>query len=185
MTTLPFYLETKCVQVDDADSEDNLVELATKSSQALGRLYRLHEPRISAYVIRRVGNVHEAEDIVANIFMAMVKHLPKYRSTKAPFTAWLYRIATNEINWFFRKQRLLRMFAPIADIAESRRATSDDSEEVREALSKLPMRYQNVLSLHYLEQLSVVEIADVLGIATGTVKSRLSRGRALLKKVLA
>lgn len=184
MTALPFCLETKCVQTDDAESEDQLIEQAKQSPQALGRLYHLHEPRISAYVVRRVGNVHEAEDIVANVFMAMVKQLPKYRSGKTPFIAWLYRIATNEINWFFRKRRVRGLFAPIEDVADSRRDASDDGEEVRQALLKLPIKFQSVLSLHYLEQLSVAEIAGVLNIAEGTVKSRLSRGRSLLKNRL-
>ena len=105
--------ETVGLQADDEEAEEQLIERARQSSQALGKLYRIYEPRISAYVVRRIGNVQESEDIVANVFLAMVRHLPKYRPTKAPFGAWLYRIATNEINWFLRKRRLRGLFVPI------------------------------------------------------------------------
>ncbi|MBA3314004.1 MAG: RNA polymerase sigma factor [Planctomycetota bacterium] len=188
MATAAIGLELRDVERSDAASEYELIEQAKSDPKALGLLYRRHQPRISAYVARRVGNSHEAEDIVAEVFLAMVRHLPRYRFSNAPLKAWLYRVATNEINRRLRKRRcrILLGIEKAADGAsassdEAESASSDEAEEVRLALSRLPTRFQSVLTLHYLEQLSVEEVALVLGCAEGTVKSRMSRGREMMR----
>jgi RNA polymerase sigma-70 factor, ECF subfamily len=166
--------------VHAAPSEGELVEEAKTNPQALGILYRTFEPRITAYVMRRVGDKHEAEDIVADVFLAMVRQLPRYRCAETPFSAWLYRIATNQINYWVRKRRVRSFFSSPPDVVDPRSAPEDDGEQVRLALCRLPLKFQSVLSLYYLEQLAVDEISQVLECPTGTVKSRLARGRDLL-----
>jgi RNA polymerase sigma-70 factor (ECF subfamily) len=168
-----------------AEADASLLEKARRCPRALSAVYQLYAPRITGYVVRRIGHEHDAEDIVANVFVSMVRHLPKYRMTHVPFSAWLYRIATNEINWFLRKRRLRRIFVPMVDVPEARTELSDNAEHVRRCLQKIPVKFQSVLALHYLEQLSVEEVSSVLQIAPGTVKSRLSRGRDLLRKTMA
>ena len=181
MATATVGRELQGVEHGDATSEYKLIERAKSDPQALGQLYRRHQPRISAYVARRVGDSHEAEDVVAEVFLAMVRHLPRYRSRDVPLKAWLYRVATNEINRRMRKRRV-RIFLGIEKApADAGAGSSDEAEEVRLVLSRLPARFQSVLSLHYLEQLSVDEVAEVLGCAVGTVKSRLARGRDMLR----
>ena len=175
--------------MDPARSESELVEEAKTNPQALGLLYRTFEPRITAYVMRRVGDKHEAEDIVADVFLAMVRQLPRYRCAETPFSAWLYRIATNQISYWVRKRRIRSFFGSPPEVvdpqAESNRARpDDDGEQVRLALSRLPLKFQSVLSLYYLEQLPVDKISQVLECPTGTVKSRLARGRDLLQMEL-
>jgi RNA polymerase sigma-70 factor, ECF subfamily len=172
------------VQVDQTRSEHDLIEEAKTNGEALAMLYRTYQPRITAYVLRRIGDKHEAEDIVANVFVAMVQHVSRYRPSNAPFSSWLYRIATNEINYSIRKRRIRSFFGSPPDTIIPQPQSKDDSELVRVALSKLPLRLQNVVSLYYLEQLSVSEIANVLQCPTGTVKSRLARGRELLQAEL-
>src|SRR5262245_23436981 len=134
--------------------------------------------------MRRVGDKHEAEDIVADVFLAMVRQLPSYRCTETPFSAWLYRIATNRINYWVRKRRIRTLFGSPPDVVDSRAPADDEGEQVRVALCRLPLKFQSVLSLYYLEQLPVDEIAQVLQCPTGTVKSRLARGRDLLHSEL-
>jgi RNA polymerase sigma-70 factor (ECF subfamily) len=166
-----------------ADDERELVARARTDREALAGLYRRHQPRISAYVLRRVGNTHEAEDIVASVFLAMVRGLAGYRPGGAPFVAWLYRIATNEINRSIRKRRIRRFFGLSVEIADTSREESDH-EPLRRALAELPLHFQTVLCLYYLEELSIVEVAAVTGSPPGTIKSRLSRGRELLRAKL-
>lgn len=89
------------------DGERTLVEEAKRSPEAMGRLFRLHYASIAGYVQRRVGNAHDAEDIIADAFLQMVRNLGKYEQRGIPFRIWLYRIANNEINrWARRKQRM-------------------------------------------------------------------------------
>lgn len=181
VTTLAVGQRLRCVQENETAGESELIEEAKANAEALALLYRRYQPRISAYVARRIGDAHEAEDIVADVFLAMVRHLPQYRQTDIPFTAWLYRIAINEINRRMRRRRI-RMALGLEKVsATDRGALSDEAEEVRLVLSRLPLRFQSVLSLHYLEQMSVEEVAEVLGCASGTVKSRLARGRDMLR----
>jgi len=170
--------------VDDADGELRLVEAAKSDAAALGRLYRRYEPVIAVFVLRRIGNRHEAEDIIANVFLQMVRRLGRYERREAPFRAWLYRIATNEVNRWFRRRRLRRFWGKVPDVAAPGGSGGDEAERVRAALETLPARFQNVISLRYLEGLSVEEISVVLACSPGTVKSRLDRGRERLRRAL-
>jgi RNA polymerase sigma-70 factor (ECF subfamily) len=163
--------------------EAALIERAKTDPQALAAIYRRYEPRMAAYVVRRIGRTHEAEDLVANVFLAMVQGLAGYRAGEAPFVAWLYRIASNEINRWIRKRRIRSFFGLYTEIAAAAESP-DEAEQLRVALSQLPLHYQTALSLHYLEDLSINECAAVIGTAPGTVKSRLARGRELLKAKL-
>jgi RNA polymerase sigma-70 factor (ECF subfamily) len=166
-----------------AEGEAALIERAKTEQEALAAVYRRYQPRIAAYVVRRLGHTHEAEDLVANVFLAMVRGLKNYRQGEVPFVAWLYRIASNEINRAIRKRRIRSFFGLYTEIAAAAES-SDEAEQLRVALSQLPLHYQTALSLHYLEDLSVNEVAAVIGAAPGTVKSRLARGRDLLKAKL-
>lgn len=184
MTTLSATRERKRMPADAVEATPEQILQAQQCERALGQLYRMYERRISTYVFRRIGHVQEAEDIVANVFLAMVRRLPKYRATGAPMSAWLYRVATNEFNWLLRKRRLRGMWAPLPEIADDGEERSETAEQVSAALLTLPTKQQSVLALHYLQELPVAEVAVVLGIAEGTVKSRLARGRERLKRAL-
>src|SRR5687768_8459827 len=91
--------------IETGEEEAALIERAKTDQEALAAIYRRYEPRIAAYVVRRIGRTHEAEDLVANVFLAMVRGLASYRTGETPFVAWLYRIASNEINRSIRKRR--------------------------------------------------------------------------------
>src|SRR5687767_5852687 len=72
MTSLIPSQERKCADDDASEAQDDQLERAKHCPQALGEVYRRYAPRITGYVVRRIGNVQEAEDIVANVFLAMV-----------------------------------------------------------------------------------------------------------------
>ncbi len=170
----------------DRKAEQRLIDAAKSDPQAVARLYREHYPAIGRHVLRRVGDPTVAEDLVADVFLAMVRYLPRYRIGPTPFRAWLYRLATNRVNRWARRQRR-RVCWQLRDVPSPTTPVRDRADEtawVRASLLTLPMRFQEVLSLHYLDEMSIHEIAQVLGCAEGTVKSRLSRGRDLLRRVL-
>jgi len=168
-------------------ADDNLVDRARSDREAFALLYRRHYDAIAGYVYRRVGDRHVTEDLVADVFLAMVRWLPRYRRRGVPFRAWLYRIATNTVNRWARTQRKRAMksvdvestLAPTARAVE--RSGEGDAEQARLVMLSLSPKHQTVLSLHYLEGLPVEEVATVLGCRTGTVKSRLSRAREALR----
>ncbi len=156
-------------------------------------LYRQHYALIVRYVARRVGDRHAVDDLVGEVFLAALRGLPGYRDRGLPVRAWLYRIATTTVNRWARRQRRWSLRRPLDAVRELAARTgappveSDrrfDAEQVRRALGSLPVRYQAALALHYLEGLGVEEAALALGCRPGTVKSRLARGRAALRRRL-
>jgi len=170
-----------------SDLEHELIERAKHDPEAFGVLYQRYLPVLSNYVFRRTGDVHTTEDLVADVFLIVMRTLPGYRYRGVPLRFWLLRIATNVVNRWARRQRR-RTAVPLNDdlCGETVSPTGDgiDGEHVMRALLSLPPRYQAVLSLHHLEGLSVPETAAVIGCREGTVRSRLARARDALRKAL-
>lgn len=171
------------------DPERELIAQAKRDPKAFAMLYRRHYGAIAGYVQRRVGDSNVTDDLVAEVFLAAMRSLRRY-GHRGTFRAWLYRIATNVVNrWARRHQRRakleLRVFMANQRQAEEGSVMgSDGVEHARRALLSLSPKHQTVLALHYLEGLSVEGVAEVVGCGTGTVKSRLSRGREALRQRL-
>src|SRR6266403_1933487 len=82
--------------------EQALVERAKTDPRAFGDLYDHYYPKISGYILHRVGDVAAAQDVTSGVFFKAMNNLPKFQWRGVPFSAWLYRIAANEINSYFR-----------------------------------------------------------------------------------
>jgi RNA polymerase sigma-70 factor (ECF subfamily) len=127
----------------------------------------------------------DLEDLTAEIFLRIYKNLGSYDPTR-PLFPWLYSVALNRIH---DHQRALarqpqRLEASELRPVEAQSRSILEREHVRAGLQKLPERYRRVLVLHYLEDLSVAEIASILGQAEGSVKVQLLRGRRRLRRIL-
>lgn len=179
------------------DAERELVERAKRDRAAFAQLYRSHCQPIARYIYRRVGDAHLTEDLTADVFTVALRMLPRYRHRGTPVRAWLYRIASNRVNRWARRERrhaLQRLQADPAGgrecpAAEDRRRAAgagrrESREHVRTALLTLAPKHQTVLALHYLEGMPVAEVALAIGCRVGTVKSRLARGREALRRRL-
>lgn len=174
--------------------DQDLVERAKQDREAFALLYRRHHALIAGYIYRRLGNPHVTEDLVGEVFLAALRCLPRYRYRGLPIRAWLYRIAANTVNRWVRRERksILQRFGGLthSDFASQESAVEKQGDERRDgefarlALLSLKPKLQSVLSLHYLEGLSLEETAAALGCRVGTVKSRLSRGRDALREKL-
>lgn len=166
--------------------ERDLIERATRDRESFGELYRKHYDVIAAYIYRRLGDRHAAEDVVQDVFLSAMRSLGRYRYRGVPLKAWLYRIATNAVNRRLKRDGR-RIYGSVQEcIARHEEAASEhpDAIAAREALLSLAPRYQTVLTLHYLEGMSLEESAAVIGCRVGTVKSRLSRAREAMRKKL-
>jgi RNA polymerase sigma-70 factor (ECF subfamily) len=173
------------------DNERELVAQAKQNPHAFAGLYRRYYQMLAAHVYRRTGDRHATEDVVADVFLTVLRVLPRYRCTGVPLRYWLLRIATNAANRWARRQRRWRRRSVPADeleLAEVRSpSTADpiDAEHAQRALLSIAPKYQAVLALYYLEGLPVKDVADILGCRVGTVKSRLARARDALRAALA
>ncbi len=165
--------------------ERHLVEKARHDPEAFAELYRRHGPAVSRYLRRRIGDPETVQDLVAETFKTAWQTIARYRWRGLPIRAWLFRLATTAVTRWLRQERRHAS----TPWNEEPAAPSDDPDGQRDvaraALLSLPLAWQTVLSLHYLEGWSVDEVARILGCRPGTVKSRLSRGREAMRQELA
>jgi RNA polymerase sigma-70 factor (ECF subfamily) len=175
------------------DEDQILVAAAQADVQAAGKLYDKYYGRVLGYIYHSVFNEAVAEDLTANVFHAAFRHLGRYRWRQIPFRAWLYRIATNEIRMYYRRQKLTRTASltpehnQIADrcsSAEQKLATAEEYRLLHKALLELPLKYRTVIVLRYFEGKTMADIGDITGRKEGTVKSQLHRGLAQLQEIL-
>ena len=132
----------------------------------------------------RWGDVEVDVQVFSADHRTTLERLPRYQERGLPFRAWLYRLASSRVNRWARRRPLEPVAIeaePRGEVAETRDVLADLA---RHALLELPARYQSALALHYLEGLSVDEVARVTGTRPGTIKARLARGRKRLKRAL-
>jgi RNA polymerase sigma-70 factor (ECF subfamily) len=172
---------------DAEAAEAALVERARREPQAFAELYRMHYSAVGRYLFRRTGDAHATEDLLSEVFLAALRGIGGFRSRGIPFRYWLLRIATNAANReAARRGPELRPLESAAGAAAApdpilgNPHLDDRQRAVLSALRTLGAKHQSVLSLHYLQELKIEEIALVLGCRPGTVKSRLARARAVL-----
>jgi RNA polymerase sigma factor (sigma-70 family) len=153
----------------------------------------LYSARVYRLAYRLTGNRHDAEDLTQEVFVRVFRSLSAY--TPGTFEGWLHRITTNLFLDGARRKAKIR-FDALADDAETRlpgRAILTDAvvldgtfdDDVEAALTALPPAFRAAVVLCDVEGLSYDEIADVLDLNLGTVRSRIHRGRAMLRKALA
>jgi len=178
------------VQTPPDTSLKQLILHARKGDkEAIAMLYETHVDRIYRYIAYRVSE-DEAEDLTAEVFLIMVRALPKYRLTEAPFEAWLYRIATNRLGSYYRQhhrapQTELHEDLPSATLsAEEEILDQQEIESLRAALHYLTDEQQSVMILRFVERLSHEEVAEILGKKVATVKSIQHRALKELSKRL-
>lgn len=150
--------------------EKTLISRAQRGDKmAIGTLYNTHAPAIYKYVRYRVETDALAEDVTSEVFLRMVRELPRYRYTGAPLSAWLYRIAYNCMMDMFRWQRHESPEELPEDVPSETTdpldvlATAQDHEQLRQALKSLSPDYQNVLLLRFVSDVPHNEVAAIMG----------------------
>ncbi len=185
LTRLARFARSATIEQDAAPerrSERALIDQARRDPAAFGGLYRAHYAAIAGYLFRRTGDESLAEDLAAETFIAAWRALPRFQHTGVGIRSWLLRIATNQANQAARKARPRRSAERHASRPESTGAgPTAEWDELHAALDRLSTDHRDVIALVHFESLNVAQAAQVLGVATGTVKSRLSRARDALR----
>lgn len=145
-----------------------------------GALARQFAPAIYRLAYARTGSRTDAEDVMQEVFLRLVKHRPAFDS-EAHARAWLLKVASNCANDLFRLPWRKRE-EPLEEDVSAPEEPGEGS--VTQAVLSLPAKYRIPIHLYYYEGYSVAEIADITGKREGTVKSHLSRARALLRDKL-
>src|SRR5882757_9108321 len=169
------------------------VDGAEWSPPSWDEIVREHADRVYRLAYRLTGNQHDAEDLTQEVFVRVFRSLSTY--TPGTFEGWLHRITTNLFLDMVRRRARIRFDALPEDAGDrlaSREAGPEQAydqmnldPEIQSALDALPADFRVAVVLCDLEQLSYEEIAATLGIKVGTVRSRIHRGRVLLREALA
>ncbi len=174
--------------------EAGLLERARAGEEAAFReLVERYTSRVFALVRNLVRDAVDAEDVTQEVFYKVYAKLETFREDSSFYT-WLYRVAFNTATDHLKRRRHEReiqvedfAFLPVADDAETPAESvgrRDLRAEIRSAMARLPEKFRTILVLRELEGLAYEEISAVLGIAIGTVESRIFRAREKLKRLL-
>jgi RNA polymerase sigma-70 factor (ECF subfamily) len=177
-------------QMDD----EGLISAFQQGDQSAYRfLVERHQERIRNLLFSMFRDHAVVDDMAQEVFIKAYQALPRFRF-ESSFYTWLYRIAVNRSRDEIRRRKVRRFFSfqPLDEGVEkeihdrfTHPADSRDTEElVSMGLQLLPEKFRTAVILKDIEGLPYEEIADVMQCEIGTVKSRLSRGRAMLRKAL-
>jgi RNA polymerase sigma-70 factor, ECF subfamily len=174
--------------LDAVDDEQRLVRRARSGDRrAFERLVESHQHRLFTLAARELGSAADAEDAVQEALIRAWRALPRFRA-EASFSTWLYRICLNAVA-DQRARRARGSGTPLEEVVEpadprDRLVERELSSELQRALQALDETYRTPVLLYDVLGRSYGEIAEVLGVAEGTVKSRIFRGRAELARLL-
>jgi RNA polymerase sigma-70 factor, ECF subfamily len=183
---------------DSLDADLQLVERCLSGQEAAWEdLVRVHTRRVYSICYRFTSSDSEAQDLTQEVFLRVFKNLKSFRAGEGLFIVWLTRLTRNLLIDHYRRTRMDRSTESIDDHAamleestaaiartEGLVAGREASEVLQAGLQKLSPELRETVILRDLEELEYREIAQILNVPEGTVKSRLNRGRAELAKAL-
>ena len=174
------------------DEDQTLVSAARQDAEAAGRLFDKYYSEILSYIYHCTFDGTVAEDLTSNVFLAVFRHLGRYKWRQVPFRAWIYRIATNEVRMYWRRKKRVKIVSlqmnddeyNAGQSADESVAAAEEYQLVHKALLELRLKYRTVIILRYFEGKAIAEICEITGRKEGTVKSQLHRGLARLQDIL-
>ena len=172
----------------ELQQEYEILERSKKDSKAFGELYEKYFDRIFRFVYRQTDVEDLTADLCSQTFLSALKNVERYQFRGVPFSAWLYKIASNEVNKHYRKKKKVKVFSieeiRVRELMEQ--ANEDWDEEMIERmltfLKGLPTEMLQVLELRFFEDKDFKEIAFILDITESGAKMRTYRAIDRLRK---
>ena len=177
------------------DERELIARLQKRDEAAFEELIRQYEKKVYTLCFRMCGNSEDAEEAAQDAFLALWRGIDRFRQ-ESSLSTWIYRLATNACIDTLRRRKKQsgsvslddeELFVDAVDTSPQPQETVEHREAqklLQEGLPALPEEYRKVLILREIEGLSYTEIAESASIELGTVKSRISRGRSLLRNFL-
>jgi RNA polymerase sigma-70 factor, ECF subfamily len=178
--------------------ESELLNRIKSNPADFSELFKLYYRPIFGYIFRRTGNFDDTADIAADTFLKAFNNIKNFSYRGISIKVWLYRIATNEVNLYVRQKKRHNSIFEVIGIEDKeifKDYLHEDKKEyeteiqkhnqfllVLKELKTLPVKYQEVISLKYFEGKENKEIAEILLIKEGTIKSLISRGLEKLRE---
>lgn len=175
--------------------EQELIDKSKKGDLlAFERLMNQYSKQVFNILLRLLGNREDAQDLSQEVFVRVYKKLHTYKSD-SQFYTWLYRVAINAGKDYLKKKKWDYSLEPLGDKAfsfskdhatnpEASVINNEKKELILRALMELSLEQRSIIILRDIQGFSYEEISEILGIAVGTVKSRISRSRKILREKL-
>ncbi len=172
-------------------NEESIIRRAKQRDQmALTQLYEEYFDKIYRYIVLKIGERTEAEDMTQQVFLKAFKNISTYKYQGLPFSSWLYRIAHNQIVDYLRKKSRrgtvpLNESLAAGDSDPTQEAELNlDIEELSRATKRLTKAQQEVISLRFAGEFSIAQVARVMGKTEGAIKALQHSAIVSLRKVL-
>lgn len=173
------------------EEERKLVELAKENDeQAFAKLYDLYFDKIYRYIVIKIGDRTEAEDMTQQVFLNALKSISSFKWKNVPFSSWLYRIAHNKIVDHLRKKSRQTMTdieeTIVIDNADTHKTTElkMDIEQLSVAMKGLTSLQREVISLRFTADMPIAQVAKTMGKSEGAVKALQHSAIRALRKTL-
>ena len=161
-------------------------------AEAFGELYERYATRVFRFLFAHLSNRMDAEDLVGDVFLRVLRALPNYQEQGVPFLAFLFRIARNALIDHYRRAGKSKQDVSIEDITiqdgdpgpGDTLITNLEHEQLRKTLGQLREDYRTVLVLRFLSELSPDETAEVMDRSAGAVRVLQHRALAALRKLM-
>jgi len=165
-----------------------ILDRSRKNPQAFGELYEKYFDRIFNFIYRQTDDEDLTADISSQTFLIALNNVERYQFRGVPFSAWLYKIASNEVNKHYRKQKRTNVFSieemRVRELMELANEEYDEEiiRRLLEYLKELPTDMLHVLELRFFEDKDFKEIAFILDITESGAKMRTYRALDRLRK---
>ncbi len=173
---------------DEIRKEQEIIELSKKDAKAFGELYEKYFDRIFNYIYRQTDDEDLAGDLCSQTFINALNNLKRYEFRGVPFSAWIYKIAGNEVNKHYRKNKGKKIFSieelKVKELVESTEEGWDEEmiNKLIDFMKDLPTDMLQVLELRFFEDKDFKEIAFILDITESGAKMRTYRALDKLRK---
>jgi RNA polymerase sigma-70 factor (ECF subfamily) len=172
----------------ELDKEREIIDRSRKDPRAFGELYEKYFDRIFNFIYRQTDDEELSGDLCSQTFINALNHLGSYEFRGVPFSAWLYRIARNEINKHYRKNKRKNVFSieeiKVRELIERSDETWDEElvQKLINFMKDLPTDMLQVLELRFFEDKDFKEIAFILEITESGAKMRTYRALDKLRR---
>jgi len=177
--------------VSISETKELVINLQRGSLAALGILYDRYNRLVYRTTLGVTGDPETAADLLQEVFLRLFRFASRIDPNR-PLEPWLYRMSVNLSYTWVKRREWLHPLEDVSDWLAGDRKTQPSAQAeqhetrdlVQQALSKLPLAQREVVVLYYINECSLEEVAEILEVASGTVKSRLHYGREALKEYL-
>jgi len=176
------------MEQDNVSDAILVLKCQRRDEMAFRELVNRWEPRLYYYLRRVVENENAVWDVLQETWLAVFQNIRKLQHP-CKFPAWLYQISHNKaVNWLRKENKFIQMTnEQVANYCEHNTtisAVKEQAELVHKLLGKLKLDHREVLTLYFLEGFSINEMAQIIGVSEGTVKSRLYYAKHKLHEAL-